>query len=295
MFPPNPDRADSVHPRLCRLVFDGKPLADHELQTEKKAVQRVNEMLGLGYALVGANIDDEIVELQSIPERHGVATADFEATLTNGDTVRIEVCGLTDELERSYSSDCLQIALRANRMLGATPGSLDLLGPTSPFLVRFDAAIPTGRDIGPASEELVRLILTDGPTFRRSWSMLRVNSEYITLHRLGAIWTRKPTQHRVAVQVTVNPRFLQSSRPRHAFERIFAQKIEKYDDYSDGGTVPVWLAMYVNTTFKIPYGDIEAIMQREIDPAPFQRLILGSLTIGAAFPRKRSGRRRPSA
>jgi hypothetical protein len=75
-----------------------------------------------------------------------------------------------------------------------------------------------------------------------------------------------------------------TSRPRDAFPTLFKQKAERYADYSDGGAVPVWLAMYVRTALTYPYGDVEAIGHTEgVSPQPFERLIIGSKTIGVVF------------
>jgi len=88
------------HTRLKALVVDGKPLGLLELVPGKETAKRVDEIQGLGYALVGANVDHEILEIRSLPTRHDVATPDFEATLVDRRTVRIETCSLVDSSER---------------------------------------------------------------------------------------------------------------------------------------------------------------------------------------------------
>ena len=87
------------------MVFDGKPLAAHELSAEKEPTKRLNEMRGFAYALVGAKSDGMVRELRSLCP----ALPDFEAELVDGRIVRIETCALANEDELQYCN-----ALKAN-------------------------------------------------------------------------------------------------------------------------------------------------------------------------------------
>lgn len=99
--------------RIGAMIFDGRPLAEHQLLAEKEPSKRINEMLGAAYALVGSGADAEIAELRSLPTRQGIATPDFAAQLFNGREVRVEVCALTNEAEQEYLNAVLHPFLRA--------------------------------------------------------------------------------------------------------------------------------------------------------------------------------------
>ena len=120
--------------RIGKIVFDGRPLAEHLVSSEKELVKLINEMLGAAYALVGADIDAEVRELRSLPPRQGCNTADFEASLIDGSFVRIETCGLTNEIEQSYLSALSAIGRRADAKLKKHPEVME----KSPYFVRFD-------------------------------------------------------------------------------------------------------------------------------------------------------------
>ena len=76
---------------------------------------------------------------------------------------------------------------------------------------------------------------------------------------------------------------LGEARPRALFPKLFAQKAAKYNEYSGAGAIPVWLAMYVLSPMTPPHGDVEALLAAAPDPRPFDRLIIGSKTIGGSF------------
>jgi hypothetical protein len=266
--------------RVGAMIFDGRPLAEHQLLADKEPAKRINEMLGAAYALVGSGIDAEVAELRSLPTRPGIATPDFTARLVDGRSVRIEVCALTDETEQEYLNALRAIAQRVNEQL--MPQS-EVWG-KSPYFVRFYARLITARDIGPASTELTALLTSEGPTVGRSTTFNRVGPEFPLLHALGTHWARDTHDDRIGVTVGPLRHLLGSSRPRDAFPTLFAQKAARHADYSDGGMIPVWLAMYVRTALTIPYGDVEAIGRAGgMSPHPFQRLIVGSKTIGVIF------------
>ncbi len=280
--PEGPEPISSWDTRIGRIVFDGRPLAEHVLSAEKEPVKRINEMLGAAYALVGAHVDREVRDLRSLPTRQGRNTADFEATLVGGSIVRIETCGLTNELEQLYINALSAIGHRAGIELAKHPDVME----KSPYFVRFYKRVLGPRDIKAVSEELAALLIREGPCASKTTSMSRVGPQYPLLHELEANWTRLDDRHR-RTGVILDPllHLLGSTRPRDAFPILFAEKAGKYDEYSDGGTVPVWLAMYVRASLTIPYGDVEALIDQSPAPTPFDRLIIGTKTIGKAFQR----------
>lgn len=278
--PNGPEPISSWDTRIGKMVFDGRPLAEHMLSAKKEPAKRINEMLGAAYALVGANVDTEVRDLRSLPTRQGRNTADFEATLVGGNIVRIETCGLTNELEQLYINALSAIGHRADIELAKHP---DVMA-KSPYFVRFYKRVVGPRDIKAVSDELAALLISEGPGARKTTSMSRVGAQYPLLDELDTNWTRLEDRHgRAGVILDPLLHLLGRARPRDAFPMLFGEKAGKYDEYSDGGTVPVWLAMYVRSSLSIPYGDVEALIEQNPAPAPFDRLIIGTKTIGKAF------------
>jgi hypothetical protein len=150
------------------------------LSPEKETAKRINEMLGAAYALVGANVETEVRDLRSLPTRQGRRTADFEATLVRGNIVRIETCGLTNELEQLYINALSAIGHRAGVELAKHP---DVMA-KSPYFVRFYKRVVGPRDIKAVSSELAALLINEGPGARKTPSMSRVTPQYPLLHAL---------------------------------------------------------------------------------------------------------------
>lgn len=266
--------------RVGNVVFDGRPLAQHVLSDQKEPAKRINEMLGAAYALVGANVDAEVRELRSLPTRQGRNTADFEATLVDGTIVRVETCGLTNEVEQLYINALSAIGRRAGAVLVRHP---DVMA-KSPYFVRFYKRVVGPRDIKAVSDELAALLISEGARARRTTSMSRVAPQYPVLHELETNWTRlEDRRGRTGIILDPLRHLLGSMRPRDAFPLLFGEKAGKYEEYSEGGAVPVWLAMYVRSSLSIPYGDVETLIAQNPAPAPFDRLIIGTKTIGKAF------------
>lgn len=290
--PRGPDTKNPWTDRLKRIIVDGRPLADHNLEHDKEPNKLINELLGLGYALVGADAEGEIAEVHSVAARKGKATADFVATLKNGRTVRIELCSLVDERELQYVNVLRTMMRRTNERLAATPRILDRLGTHAPIHVRFCATVPTPRMIEPVVQELVGLILEEAEGMPLTRSMRRVGSNYPTLHSLDTRWTHYRSEKTTHVDIQPMVHLLGRPQPKDRFRPMFEQKAARFAAYSDDGS-PVWLAMYINSPLTIAYGDVETIAEREVnfDPHPFERVIVGSLTIGVTFERGKPPRR----
>ena len=154
----------------------------------------------------------------------------------------------------------------------------------SPYFVRFYKRVVGPRDIKSVSEELAALIISEGACARRTISMSRVGPQYPVLHELETNWTRlEDRRGRTGIILDPLLHLLGSMRPRDAFPMLFAEKASKYEEYSEGGAVPVWLAVYVRSSLSIPYGDVETLIAQHPAPAPFDRLIIGTKTVGKAF------------
>ena len=283
------DRVDSsrafsiVHERLKNLIFDGKRLADFELSDDREQSKRQNEMLALGHVLVGTNVDLDISSIVSLNTKELRSTPDFEAQLISDKRVRIEVVRIADRNEKQYLDALTDILRRTNEALNATDGIVDLIGPTGPFYFGIYARAPLKKEVIDISFELSKLVLVDGPSLSRSLSMRRVGEEYPILHSLETHWTREPSDANVTLKTSAFGHLIHRGNPLEAMAKKFAEKSAKFDDYSYG-RVPVWLAFYVDTPMSYPLGTVTGIANsKDLDPAPFERLLIGCLTHGTVY------------
>jgi hypothetical protein len=260
-------------------MVDGRPLGDHQLPQHKEGTKRINEMMGIAGALVGANVDHEIRALRSLAPRHGIATPDFEADLINGCTVRLETCALVDKMQRRYVNAAGAIMQRVNAAIATVPA----VWTASPYFVRSYARPLEPTDIGPVSRELADFLTKNGPTLTTTTSMTKISTPYTVLEQLDTHVCRLKKQDTRGLVFRPLMHLLSNARPRDLFPTLFAQKAAKYDEYSDGRAAPVWLAMYILSPMTLPYGDVETLIATVPDPRPFDRLIIGSKTIGQAF------------
>jgi hypothetical protein len=273
----------AVHERLKAIVFDSMPLGAHVLTNDREPNKRQNEMLALGHVLVGTGVDIEVSEVRSLTATSAHATADFEASMLAGKTVRIELCRIANVQEKRCIDAVEDISRRAVALLNAASDVPRLFGGSDPFYVRINGRVPMPRDVVAAADELAHLILSEGPSIRTSRSMRRVTARYPVLHDLEAHWTR----------IDGDALYLEIEPPRHLlapfdgrieFAEIMVKKARKIHAYSGGGGFPVWLATYVDTAFKYPYGIVEEFRSGlPLEPAPFNRLLIGCLTNGVTF------------
>ena len=265
--------------RIGKVIFDEVPLAEHVLYAEKEPTKRINVMLGVAYALMGAGVDDEICKIRQLTTRNALSTADFKATLVSDDVVRIETCSLTNEVERKFLSALGAIV----RIVGGKLANYPAVIAHSPYVVRFYNRVLGPEDVQNVSRELNALLVEQGPHVLQSTSMKKIVPEYLVLHGLEAHWICLAGDDRTGVILDPLTHLLGKTRPRDLFPELFVKKAEKNLEYSDRGTVSVWLVMYVLSSLQMPYGDIDALIAQNPSRAPFDRLILGSKTIGAAF------------
>jgi hypothetical protein len=72
---------------------------------------------------------------------------------------------------------------------------------------------------------------------------------------------------------------------------VLESKKRRYQQYSDSGSVPVWLAVFVADT--ISGSGLTAIQTlagdvSQLDPAPFQRIVIGNFVAGIIIDSERS-------
>jgi len=241
--------------------------------------------MGAAWALVGANVESEIRELHTVAPRNDLPAPDLDAVLVDDRRVRIEICTLVDEREQVYVNVLAAAARRTNAALAACPGIVDVIGSDAPIYVRFYDTLPMPQDISMIAQELTALVIAEGADIPRTSSMRKVGQQYPTLHRVGTHWTRLPSEEPVRVEIDVMQHLFGRPQPGASISRMFAQKAANYSAYADDG-VPIWLVMYVQSRLSFAYGDVEAIVSGPpLDPAPFDRVIVGALTIGTTFER----------
>lgn len=272
---------DGRYERLSGLVFDGRPLRDHELSADKEPAKRIEEMHAVGYALVGCEVDLELASLRSLRTRKGRATADFEATTRDGNEVRIELGRLVDPAEKMYLNALGEIVRRCRDVL-AVISELDQVTGGGTIFVRFFGGVPTSKDIPFAAAELAQVILHDVPSKGISPTLWPVAGEYTTLHRLGAHWAHDNREGPTSITVDPSRQVGDKEATRAQFFRLVRHKAEKIADYSEGK--PVWLVTYVDSRLFYPLGIVESLAEETtLNPRPFDRVMVGCFTAGVVF------------
>jgi len=248
---------------------------------DKESTKRVNEMEGLAYALVGCDLDLEITELRCLSPRGGRATADFEATMRDGRTIRVELARLIDADEKRYLDAIGEIITRARRVIDATPG-IDMLTGGGSIVIRFYGEVPMPHDIDDASTELANVIVKDVPRKGVGTTLWPVGADCSTLHRLGAHWAHLTYDGTTVISADASPRMGNQQAATARLLPMFAQKRAKFSDYSEGK--PVWLVFYSDTQLFYPIGIVDSLRDVEtFDPRPFERVLVGCFTAGVVF------------
>src|SRR5581483_4700254 len=88
--------------RVCSIVFDGIPLGDYPIEP---AGNRFGEKEMLAMVLVSCEVDRCIESIQSLSERPGENTPDFQAKLQDQSLIRIEVTRFADSVVSAYMSN----------------------------------------------------------------------------------------------------------------------------------------------------------------------------------------------
>lgn len=272
-----PDLAAPLRERMLEVSFDEKALGNFELEEQKEPAKRLNEMHALAYALVGCDVDRELVDVHPMPTRKEIPTPDFEAVTCDG-PVRIELCRLVDA-EKRYLNALDQIATRVYRLLIADAAMACLTGTIT---LRFYGDMPRASHIEMAVAELARALPSVAPYTPPSTTLWPFGVEYVTLHRLGAHWARTSASGSLQLQIEPNKGLSFRDDALRQFDKMFQKKAGKIEHYSDG--MPVWLVMYDDTRVSYPLGTIQALSERQdFDPRPFARVLVGCFTAGVIF------------
>jgi hypothetical protein len=197
----------------------------------------------------------------------------------DGRTVRLETCALADDTQLRYVNAARAIMQRVNAAIAASPP----VWSASRYYVRCYKRALAPVDIDPVSRELGEYLTKHGPALPITTSMNKIGPPYDVLEKLDTHVCRLDGGGDTGVFVEPLLQLLGNARPRDLFPILFAQKAAKYPEYSDAGTIAVWLAMYVLSPMTLPAGDIEALVAGAPDSRPFDRLIIGSKTMGGFF------------
>ena len=277
-----PSSLAPMRERIYSFVFDGKAFGDHYVDEPKYA-----ECDMLANVLAWCAEDGEIVGIDSLVERKGTQTPDFEARLNDGRTVRIEVTQFADRKVRAYVGDLNEVF---NRVQAARAEDAALAAHIAGmhFVFRFPADTPHGADRAKAAGEVLRTVRSVDKNALRPTTWYRPPTDCTVLVSHGVTWgvsaTGKPDTR---VQFRPSLTLPTSGGMIDAAADVLSHKRSKHAGYSDGGAVEVWLAVFVSDGVS-PVGltAIKEMARRaaSVDPLPFARLMIGNHVAGLLIP-----------
>jgi hypothetical protein len=272
-----PDYTAPLYDRMLNLIFDGKRLDEHAIETEKEAAKRLYEKEAIAYSLVGCNVDSEIAELRSAcPPK-----SDFDAVLRGGVVVHVEVARLIDPAEKRYLSALDKITRRTAGVLGGGPG-LSALAKGGKIVLRFYGDTPAESDISPAVSELADFLKGWFRNTNPSSKLTRVDERWPTLRRLDTYVGRDDYEGPARLVPHVMRIKANQSVTLAQFDIMVNKKKARFANYSEGK--PVWLVFYSDTRLFFPLGLVEQLRDiNTFDPRPFARVMLGCFTVGVVF------------
>lgn len=268
-----PDFTMGRRSRMKDLIVDGEPLGDHAVDapTEKKARSRFKEMQWLAISLLGCDADLELRDVRRLDER-SVPTADFEATTKGGEILRIELGNVVDEEEMRSDRAIRRIESEVQRRLSSNVAGMG--GEFASHL--YPGAAPIGSYVAPATAEFIGFIREIAAVAQPSRKLHPAGSKYGTLEKLGA---------RLAYRgESVEPKF--KLRAAHKVSDHSATMKSFMSLLSKTGGYPVWLVLAVESPV-VPFLAIGFVQYLQslntIDPAPFERVLVGCYTAGVTF------------
>lgn len=273
--------------RVCALMFDGTPLGNHP---EETSGNRFGEKESLAMVLVSCEVDSEIQSIRTLEARPNTNTPDFEARQVNGSIVRIEMTRFADELIAEYMGNMnalfniVQAVRRDNATLAAHIEGLHVL-------FDFDEA-PRALFRHAVADEMVQLLLGIQRESATVFEVLEPPPECHQLRRLGVTWAVMAVdQPETYVRFQPPLDLADHRRMVSTAPTVLESKKRRYQQYSDSGSVPVWLAVFVADT--ISGSGLTAIQTlagdvSQLDPAPFQRIVIGNFVAGIIIDSERS-------
>lgn len=261
--------------------MDGKPLRDYEVDapTDKQSRNRLREMQWLAIVLLGCDADSELRDIRRLDER-SIPTADFEATTKRGEILRIELGNVVSEEEMRSSSAIRRMESEVQRRLRSNPD-----GVRGGFSARLYPGIsPTGSDVAPATAELIGFIREIAAVAVPSRKLYPAGNQYGTLQKLGAHVAYLGRREEPIFQLRATHQVSNYNATMERFARLLRKKKTKVESYSGG--YPVWLAVAVESPVVplLAIGFVQYLQSVDtVDPAPFERVLVGCHTAGATF------------
>jgi hypothetical protein len=276
-----PSHLDEIGERALAIIIDGIPFGDHGLPdsasaTYREDIQRLNDRLTATKLLVAAGLDQQIGCLETLAPRQQ-ATPDFDATLVDASNVRIEVSTILDDRDKQFSVALNNIAGRLYdevEKLPAQTKSVDVM-----FLL--PDVVYRQREVASLVSEFVEIVSNVPQDLRAGTTVYGFDATAQPIAaRLGIGWS---LQNRDAARPIANVRPWQFERRDikgivDAVDGIIAQKAAKWNDYSDGGQIPVWLVLVIESFSHYPLAAIHPISEKAITVKPFEKMIIGCVT-----------------
>lgn len=276
-----PDFTIGRRDRMKSLIVDGRPLGDHEFDasTDKKARSRFKEMQWLAISLLGCDADLELRDVRRLDER-SVPTADFEATTKRGEILRIELGNVVNEQEMRSERAIRRIESEVWHRL-----SSNVVGVHGEFAsVLYPGISPIGSDVAPATAEFIAFIREIAAVAQPSAKLHPAGSKYGTLQKLGAHLAYLSALEEPTFQLRAAHKVSDYSVTMNSFTNLLIKKKAKVGSYSGG--FPVWLAVAVESPV-VPFlaiGFVQYLQNLDtLDPAPFERVLVGCYTAGVTF------------
>lgn len=271
--------------RWCALVIDGRQFGDHPMPDP-----HFEEKAALAIILVSCGVDQDVVCARRLEERQTVHTPDFEAMLRNGQTVRIEVTQFNDQDAMTYQNQWNAVFGIVQHRRAEDPTLRQHLCGLG-IVFEIPRASPKFEIASDVAEEILSLLRSiDRNIVRRP---VVVPEAFPALHYCGATYQIADTglSHstvRFALPLGISdPQRILASVP----VRI-AAKAAKHFDYSDGGAVPVWLAVFARD--EAAGYNLTAIQElartaKEVTVEPFERLMIANTVAGLLVDANRMG------
>lgn len=264
--------------RICALNFDGVAFGNTFVDEDRYAERDM-----LANVVVACGVDTEIKGVTTLPVRRGKNTPDFAACLISGETVRVEVTRFADALVHAYMGDLhnvftsLQEAWRADAAINTRIRGMHVI-------FYFPSEAPRGHDRSRARDEIMSIL--------RRIDRISIADHYVyeppddcqVLRSLGVTWTVRPVDDGDAkVQFRPSLTISDASRAVEAAPVVLASKKSKYSDYSDDGTVAVWLAVFMSDGISgVGLTAIQILSEHveRLEPSPFARLMIANHVAG---------------
>jgi len=263
--------------RLVALAFNGMPLGDYPLEADRRSEEdkRFSEMQGLAWAVVGCKLDRAIANISFMSPPAPDCVVEFR----DGSSVDLEIARIAFEDELQYRKTLIRILASSNELLQIRIDPYTI--PGEYFFRFYDHGVPLPNQARKISEELVELVVSEISAMDPSTSFIKAGPAYPMLASLGVHVTRGDLEGPAHIATDGKPRPDFGKLLYDGFYRMLDKKKKLFPGYNTSR--PVWLAFYVETPGSMTVGIVDELLGERIDPAPFDRVLVGSFTTGVAF------------